>query len=94
MANISRAVVAGLVRVYDGDGGLEKVAADMKKVAQELLDGVSLTSLSFEGGGGSGIANRTPAEMLELLETVAEEYEGRAAGGAATGVRSSTVTRT
>jgi len=94
MANISRGVILGLVRVYDAQGGLEKVAADMRTVAQELVDGVSLTSISFEGGGGSGQSNRTPAEMLEMLEAVAEYYEGRNPAAAVTALRSSTATRT
>ena len=58
-------------------GGVEALQGHIDLAAEELAAGVTITSVSFEGSGNSGVSNRTPQEMLDILGQVQRAMEGR-----------------
>jgi len=70
-------MVSALAIYYESAGvGEQQLEADLAMVAREMLSGVTVTSVSFEGAGGAGVVNRKPAELLPLLKQVRDKLAG------------------
>ena len=62
---------------YAEDIGIEAFKERFREVNQEVLDGVTVTSVSFGDGAGSGQSNRKPQELLASMEKVLSHMEGK-----------------
>ena len=69
-------VLATALLSWTDDHGLVALRAMRDKVVEEIADGVTLTSISFEGGAGSGQTNRNPQVLLSAIMEVLGHKEG------------------
>ena len=72
-------LVSALVVYYEREGyGEEALVADISRTAEELLAGVTISTISFGDSTGSGQVNRSPKELLPLLNSVLDAMRGKA----------------
>ncbi len=68
---VNATVVRALKLIYTQ----QQLEAKRAEVAAEVMAGVQVTQVTFEGGGASGQRSMTPQELLELIQTVIDWHE-------------------
>ena len=72
MADVDPMIVAAYRRRYS----TEEMEAALDQALSDHASGVTITSVSFEGGGSSGQINGKPEVLISILETALQAEAG------------------
>ena len=71
MAKFSPNVLRALKEVYSES----QLLAERDRLAAEVLSGVAITSLGMDNANGSGQLTAEPAELLDMVQTLLDQYD-------------------